>query len=80
MSDYLGAATTVPAAVGNGQHAEYTPAQAASAFASAGTIKTPTKNFTIMYLGRHIEGRKGIPMVCDAGLVAALTAHSAPVT
>jgi hypothetical protein len=79
MSDYTGAATTVPAAVGNSQIADYTPAQATAAFSGVGTIKTPTKNFTVMHQGRHVEGRKGIPLVCDAGLLATLTAQSAPV-
>ena len=79
MSDYTGAATTVPAAVGNGQIADYTPAAATTAFASACTIKKPTKNFAVIHNGRVISGRKGIPIVCDATLLATLAAHNAPV-
>ncbi|MDE2354167.1 MAG: hypothetical protein KGL17_04000 [Betaproteobacteria bacterium] len=77
MSDYTGAATTVPMVI-NGVHAELAPASVAAAVPGK-TVKTPTKNFTITYQGLHISGMKGIPIVCDAAMLAALTATSAPV-
>ena len=77
MSDYTGAATTVSNVV-NGVHQELTAAQTSTAYGS-GNIKTPTANFTLPYKGSHVQGRKGIPLVCDAALRAALSAAGAPV-
>ena len=70
--------TTVAHAMGNGQHAPLTPAQITTKYGS-GNIKTPTKNFSITYMGLHIVGYKNIPIVCDAALLAALAACGAPV-
>lgn len=77
MSDYTGAATTVPMVI-NGVHAELSPAAVAAAVPTK-TVKTPTKNFSISYQGMHIAGMKGIPLVCDAAMLTALTATGAPV-
>lgn len=78
MSDYLGAPTSTPVAVGNGQHAELSSSQVASKF-SGFTIKTPTKNFTFNVGANHVQAYKNIPLVCDAAMLAQLTAISAPV-
>lgn len=77
MSDYTGAPTTIGNVI-NGVHQELTPAQAATAY-GAPNVKTPTKNFTLNYKGMHLNGFKGIPIVCDAALLAALAATGAPV-
>ena len=69
---------SLPVAVAPGQIANLTAAQASTLF-GAGNIKTPTAHFVISYRGQQIVGRKGVPMVVDAGLLAALTAAGAPV-
>ena len=69
---------TLAVAAAPGQIAQLTPTQAAAQF-GAGNIKTPTAHFTIEYAGQVVIGRKGVPMVVDAGLLAALTAAGAPV-
>lgn len=79
MSDSTGAPNSVPHAVGTGQLQELTPAQVVTKY-GAGNVKTPTKNFTLNYKGLHMNCFKGIPIVCDASLLAALVATSAPVT
>lgn len=77
MADYTGAPNTVPN-VTKGVMQEMTPAQASTAYGS-GNIKTPTKNFTLNYKGLHMSCFKGVPIICDAALLAALVAVSAPV-
>ena len=77
MSDYTGAATTVPNVI-HGVQQELAPGAVAAAFPQ-NTIKTPTKNFSIVYQGLHINGTKNIPLVCDAQMLAALAACAAPV-
>jgi hypothetical protein len=67
----------LPVAVG-GSIINMTAAQATTQFGS-GNIKTPTKNFSIAYRGHTVVGRVGVPIVVDAGLLAALTAAGAPV-
>lgn len=79
MSDSYGNPNSIPHAVGNGQLQELTPAQVSTKYGS-GNIKTPTANFNINYKGMHLVGYKGVPIVCDAALLAALTAAGAPVT
>lgn len=79
MSDYTGAPTTVSNVAANGVMQELTAAQMASALPAGYTIKTPTKNFTLSYKSTHMNCFKGIPIICDAAILAALTATSAPV-
>lgn len=78
MADYMGSPNTIPHAAGNGQLQELTAAQISTKYGS-GNIKTPTANFSINYKGQHLVGYKNIPIVCDAALIAALTAAGAPV-
>jgi hypothetical protein len=71
MSDYTGAGNTLPAAVGNGQISDLTAAQASTKF-GAGNIRTPVANFTLIIGGHVMHGRRGVPILCDAAMLAAL--------
>lgn len=78
MADYTGAPTTIPHAVGNGQLQEMTAAQITTKYGS-GNVKTPTRNFVVRRNGHHVFGYKNMPIVCDAALLATLSATNAPV-
>lgn len=78
MADANGAPNTTPNMI-NGVEQELTPAQASTLYGS-GNIKTPTKSFSLNYKGLHMNFFKGVPVVCDTALLAALAATSAPVT
>lgn len=78
MADSRGNPNTISNVAPNGVLQELTPAQASTVY-GGGNIKTPTKNFTLNYKGMHVNGFKGVPLVCDAALLAALAATSAPV-
>lgn len=62
----------------NGVTGSQTPATLATKY-GAGNIKTASKNFTIHYRGHSVHFVKGVPVVVDVGLAAALAAISAPV-
>ena len=53
-----------------------TPAQVIAQFGAS--AKTPTRAFVFTYRGQHIAFTKGVPVVCDDTLIAALTAAGAP--
>lgn len=78
MADSNGAPNTLPSIGKNGIEQELTAAQAATVYGS-GNIKTPTKNFSLNYKGLHLNCFNGVPIVCDAALLAAFAATSAPV-
>lgn len=78
MADSNGTPNTVPHSGGGGVLQELTPAALVAKY-GAGNVKTPTKNFSIKFGNGHVNGLKGIPIVCDAALLAALAAASAPV-
>ena len=65
----------IPVAVGNTVQSQ-TVAQFNAAFP---THKTPTANFTLHYNGHTLAFTKNVPFTYDAGLLAALTAISAPI-
>jgi hypothetical protein len=67
---------TVPVAIGNVVQA-HTPAQLSTLYGSA--VKTPTKNFNMVYNGHTLAFIAGRPFTADAALLAALTAIIAPV-
>lgn len=46
----------------------------------AGNVKTASKTFTFHYKGHSVSFPKGVPVVVDAGLAAALLAANAPVS
>lgn len=62
----------------NGGVQQLTAAELTSKYSGL-TLKTPTKNFSITYRGVHISCLSGVPIMCDAGLLGAFTASSAPV-
>jgi hypothetical protein len=78
MADYTGTPNTTSLVNTNGIQSEASAAQVTTIF-GAGKIKTPTKNFTLNYGGLHLNGFKGVPLVCDTALLAALAATGAPV-
>lgn len=63
----------------NGVVGAYSPAQITAAY-GAGNVKTASKNFVFHYRGHSVTFHKGVPVVVDAGLAAALAAASAPVS
>lgn len=65
----------IPVAVGNTVQSQ-TVAQFNATFP---THKTPTANFTLHYQGHTLTFRKDVPFTYDAGLLAVLTAVSAPI-
>ncbi len=78
MADFQGNPNTVSNVSANGTIQELAPAAVATVY-GAGNIKTPTRNFTLNYKGIHLNCIKNVPIVCDAALLAAFTATSAPV-
>lgn len=78
MADFQGNPNTVSNTAPNGVLQELTPAQASTVY-GGGNIKTPTKNFTLNYKGLHVNCFKNVPLICDAAMLAALAATSAPV-
>lgn len=70
--------TPTVACATNGSLAQLTGTQLGTLY-GAGNVKTPTKDFTLNYKGHHVQFFNGVPVVCDAQLLAALTAISAPV-
>lgn len=68
---------TVPVQI-NGAESSQSVAQMTALF-GAGNIRTATKTFSFHYRGHTVQFHKGVPVVVDAGLAAALTAASAPV-
>lgn len=78
MADSRGNPNTICQVTSNGILAEISPATAATIY-GAPNIKTPTKNFTLNYRGMHLNCFKNVPLICDAALLAALAAISAPV-
>lgn len=78
MADFQGNPNSLPHVSSSGVLQELTAAQAATKF-GAGNIKTPLKNFTLNYKGLHMNCFKNVPIVCDAALIAAFAATSAPV-
>lgn len=79
MSDFQGNPNTVSSVGPNGVTQELTPAQATASVPAGYTIKTPTKNFTLTYKSIHMNCFKGVPLICDASMLLALTATAAPV-
>lgn len=57
---------------------ELTPTELTAKY-SGSTLKTPSQNFAMPYNGIILNCRSGIPIMCDAALLAAFTASSAPV-
>ncbi|PUA19587.1 hypothetical protein [Glaciimonas sp. PCH181] len=68
---------TVPY-VASGVTQQLTPAQMNATF-GAGNVKTATKSFSIVQNGQTINFIKNVPRYCDAGLLALLVLHNAPV-
>lgn len=77
MSDSIGNPTTVTNVV-NGVIQEQTAAQISAQY-GAGNVKTASRSFAINHKGLHVNFFKGMPVVCDAALIAALAATGAPV-
>jgi hypothetical protein len=62
----------------NGQVTKLTAAELTTKYSGL-TLKTPTANFAFPYRGIIMDCRSGQPIMCDAALLAAFTAASAPV-
>lgn len=57
---------------------QLTPAQMAATYPAL-TAKTATRSFSLPFNGHTVFFEKGRPVMCDAGLLAALASASAPV-
>jgi hypothetical protein len=64
--------------VNSGVTQALTPSQMMAQFGSS--LRTASRSFGITFRGHHIAFNKGVPVVCDAALIAALTAAGAPVS